>query len=187
MAINRRKRDGTILTTYYQSNEEVMEMGDEGLMGEGMTGETCARIMTGFAADNLNSDTTYSHIPWCEHDEETDISRFAIADQDHDTLIVTVEAHEDHYERQSMWRKYLRDNPTQADPHLVRELRDERTTLSIAARKILDTIDTNLELVSSGVNYHYGRKQELAQLRQSFLDLVRDMGIQAWVTRHFKR
>ena len=38
----------------------------EGLMGEGATGETAARLMSGFATDNLNSDTTYSHIPWCE-------------------------------------------------------------------------------------------------------------------------
>ena len=33
MAISRSKRDGKILTTYYQSDDEVMDMGDEGLMG----------------------------------------------------------------------------------------------------------------------------------------------------------
>jgi len=177
MATNRHKRNNKILTTYYQSDDEVMDMGDEGLMGEGMTGETAARLMSGFATDNLNSDTTYSHIPWCEHDEEKDISRFAIADQDHDTLIVTVETYEDHYERQSQVV-----SPA-VDPHVTRQHRDEQSRLAIAAGKILETIEANLELVSEGVNYNYKRKQQLSSLHQTLSELFVDMDLSRWMVR----
>ena len=184
MAISRSKRDGKILTTYYQSDDEVMDMGDEGLMGEGATGETAARLMHAFAHDNLNSDTTYSHIVWAEHDEEKDISRFCIADQDHEALVVTVETVEDHYERQRLMRK-AKDVTTllDVDPHVHREHRDEMSNLAIAAGKILDTLETNIELVSSGVNYNYKRKTELEQLYQAFAQLLFDMDVSRWMPR----
>jgi hypothetical protein len=187
LAIHRQKRDNNILTTYSQADNDVWEMGEEGLMGEGATGETAARLMASFAHDNLSSDTTYSHIPWCEHEEDTDISRFCIADQDHEALVVTVESVEDHYERQRMWREYLRDTPRLADPHVVRQLRDERDRLQIAGRQILDIVQTNIDTVSEGVNYDYKRKQQLTQFKDTLIELFTDLGLGSYVTRRQRR